>query len=252
MNKLQMYFFSQHIKEAEESKKKGLSKMQQAALLGGGAALVGLGGLGYALHKGAKKSSKAIQGAQATIDSSRRASQEFAKDLDNARKADAVVANETRQAFKSAPNLSDSSGFGDAVTPKKSVMKETLEFLHAEANKPVATNKSKNPFEGYETVKITPEEFASRAKKLETPQKPPSLGKPLSISEYSQKFKDLGAETDVPPEDMQRMLDNLTQFAKTRTEPEKVMQRTYDEMSNRTELGSRLYKKFLDNKFLGG
>ena len=109
MNRVQLHFFSAHIKEAQEKKKKkkGLNKMQQAALLGGGAAMLGLGGLGVALHKGAKETNQAIKGAKNTMARANKASQEFSDAVNKSRETDRIIANETRQAFKDLPDLGD-------------------------------------------------------------------------------------------------------------------------------------------------
>lgn len=133
MNRLQLHFFSEHIKEAEKKKKKeGLNKMQQAALLGGGAALVGLGGLGYALRKGVKETDKIVKGTEKSL----KKGQDAMDSYDSAVKGSKDVDKLTRKAAKKEKKniqkmnimgkevevdmdngdmsrMSNSSGFGD-------------------------------------------------------------------------------------------------------------------------------------------
>lgn len=264
MNRLQIYFFSEHIKEAEEKKKKKkkrLNKMQQAALLGGGAAMLGLGGLGYAINKGTKETNQAIKGARGAMDRANASAQAFSGAVNKSRETDKIVANKTRQAFETLSDLADSSGFEAAAPSSKIRFTGKAKDLVKEQNKTkssteklqeIAENaefglpKPKDPLAGYETTKLEKPRFEVKDEVQATPKpKSTPLGEPLSFDEYSQKFTDLGAKAGVPPEDMQTVYSNVVEYAKSKKNPEKVIQRTYDEISNRTPRGLNLYNKFL-------
>lgn len=113
MDYLQLHFFSEHIKEAKKKKKEGLNKMQQAALLGGGAAMLGLGGLGYALHKGAKETNQIVKSTRKSIGRGNKAMAAFDKAVKETRKTDRLFGNKVNNKMKSLDFDNDSSGFGD-------------------------------------------------------------------------------------------------------------------------------------------
>lgn len=105
---------SESVKEAQNNKEnRGLNKMQQAALLGGGAAMLGLGGLGYALHKGAKETAEISENTKKSIERASKAMESFDEMVKNTRKNDKKFADKVSDKMKNINLNVDSSGFGD-------------------------------------------------------------------------------------------------------------------------------------------
>lgn len=130
MDRLQLYFFKEHVKEASDKK---LSNKEKALMIGGGtAALLGVGGLGYTLRKGAKETDEIVKRTKNSIKRSKNAISKYDKSVKESRDADKLIRKAIKNDKKNIKKmnilgrevevdmdngdfsrLSDSSGFGD-------------------------------------------------------------------------------------------------------------------------------------------
>lgn len=110
MDRLQLHFFAEHIKEAEAKKNK-LTNKEKALIAGGGLSLLGLGALGAKMYGGVKDTEKVVSRANKAVDSAKDTLKKSEKTKVESKSIDKLTSNEA--ATPMSKNPSDSSGFGD-------------------------------------------------------------------------------------------------------------------------------------------
>lgn len=161
MDRAQLYFFSQHIKEAENQKRK-LTNTEKALLVGGGASLLGLGAIGRSIYKSSKDTTDTIRKANKSLAAGEQVLQESASNAKRGEDMDKIVNSALERPMEKNVFSADSSGFEatqDSIDNANKKVKKAEDTLNKIKDRQKARQSAASPSYGSD-------EYVAQQKKL--------------------------------------------------------------------------------------